>query len=96
MAWPKDSRVKAAARRSHSWRAAGGVVGADGGENHHGEIEGVGDEEIGGGGADEFEIEDEEQREEETGCDRDAREPAGGEHENLGRSVQQGKGEMEK
>jgi hypothetical protein len=75
--------------------AAGGIVGADGGENHHGEIEGIGDEEIGGERADEFEIEDKEQREEETDCDRDAREPAGGEHEDLGRSVQQGKGEME-
>jgi hypothetical protein len=75
--------------------AAGGVVGADGGENYHGEIEGVGDEEIGSEGADEFEVQNEEQREEETDCDRDAREPAGGEHEDLGRSVQQGKGEME-
>jgi hypothetical protein len=76
-------------------RAAGGVVGADRGEHHHGEIEGVRDEEIGGKGANEFEVEDEEQREEETDCDRDAREPAGGEHEDLGRSVQQGKGKME-
>jgi hypothetical protein len=63
--------------------AEGRVEGADRGEKNNGEVEGVGEEEAGGGRTIESEVEDEEQREEKSGCDSESRKPAGGEHDGL-------------
>jgi len=58
--------------------AASNVEGAEGGEEDHGEVEGVGEEELGGRRGNKFEIEDEEQRKKKSGRKGEAREFAGG------------------
>jgi len=65
--------------------AAGGVEGTDCGEKDHGRVQGIGGEKAGHGGTNEFEVEDEEQRNEESGCDSEPRKLAGGKQGDLTR-----------
>ena len=51
----------------------------EGGEKDHAEVENVGSEEGSESGTDKFEVVDQEQREEKSGCDNEARHPPGGE-----------------
>ena len=48
-------------------RAKNGIEGADGGEENHGEVDRIGEEEIGEGGGNQFQVEDEEQGQKEGG-----------------------------
>jgi hypothetical protein len=64
-------------------RAAGDEKGAEGGEEGHGGVEGIGEEEASSGGANKFEVEDEKQRQEESGGDGNPRKLAGGEQDDL-------------
>ena len=64
-------------------RAASRGERADGGEQDDGEVERVGEQQTGDGGADEIEVEDEEQREKQSGCESETRKTTGGEQERL-------------
>ena len=59
--------------------AGGGEETTEGGEQDHAEVENVGSEESGESGTDKFEVVDQEQREEKSGCDNEARHPPCGE-----------------
>ena len=64
-------------------RAPGGVEATDGGEKDDGGVQGIGGEKAGDDGTNEFEVEDEEQRDEKSGCDSESRKLAGGKQRNL-------------
>jgi hypothetical protein len=64
-------------------RTARSVKGAGGGEKAHGEVQGVGDEEIGESGANKFEIEDKKKGKKESGGENETRKLAGREQDDL-------------
>jgi hypothetical protein len=64
-------------------RTARSVKGAAGGEEAHGEVQGVGDEEIGEGGANKFEVEDKKKGKKESGGENETRKLAGREQDDL-------------
>ena len=64
-------------------RAARDIEAAGGGEDNHGEVEGIGEKEAGGGGANKFEVEDEKQGQKERGRKGESRKLAGREQSAL-------------
>src|SRR5208337_1896194 len=64
-------------------RAAGDIEAAGGGENNHGEVEGIGEKEAGGGGANKFEVAGEKQGQKESGHNGNPRKLAGREQSDL-------------